>query len=53
MSPFEFFFSLYGLLLGLSVAVLATGGDRRLKSQPGPVWTSPFPALSGASEDRA
>ncbi len=29
MSAFEFFFSFYGLLLGLSVAVIATGMRRR------------------------
>ncbi|MFJ6024706.1 hypothetical protein ACIQC9_08935 [Brevundimonas sp. NPDC092305] len=31
MSTFEFFFSFYGLLLGLSVAVLATGAARAFK----------------------
>lgn len=31
MSPFEFFFSFYGLLLGLSVAVIATGAARAFK----------------------
>ncbi|ESQ88331.1 hypothetical protein ABAC460_16865 [Asticcacaulis sp. AC460] len=31
MSAFEFFFSFYGLLLGLSVAVLATGAARAFK----------------------
>lgn len=31
MSAFEFFFSFYGLLLGLSVAVLATGTARAFK----------------------
>jgi len=31
MSPFEFFFSFYGLILGLSVAVMATGAARAFK----------------------
>ena len=31
MSAFEFFFSFYGLLLGLSVAVIATGAARAFK----------------------
>ncbi|MDQ8027432.1 MAG: hypothetical protein REJ23_01805 [Brevundimonas sp.] len=31
MSAFEFFFSFYGLVLGLSVAVLATGAARAFK----------------------
>ncbi|WP_428151798.1 hypothetical protein [Brevundimonas sp.] len=33
MSPFEFFFSFYGLLLGLSVAVLLTGFTNVLKQR--------------------
>ncbi|HEX8470538.1 MAG TPA: hypothetical protein VF633_05450, partial [Brevundimonas sp.] len=31
MSAFEFFFSFYGLVLGLSVAALATGAARAVK----------------------
>ncbi len=31
MSAFEFFFSFYGLVLGLSVAVIATGVARAFK----------------------
>src|SRR5688572_30005008 len=34
MSPFEFFFSFYGLLLALSVAVVASGAVKALKSRP-------------------
>lgn len=34
MSPFEFFFSFYGLLLAFSVAVIATGAVKALKLPP-------------------
>jgi len=34
MSPFEFFFSFYGLLLALSVAVVAAGAVKALKTRP-------------------
>lgn len=44
MSAFEFFFSFYGLLLGLSVAVLATGAARAFKHRKAqPVgWLTPL-----------
>ncbi|EGF89659.1 putative membrane protein [Asticcacaulis biprosthecium C19] len=47
MSPFEFFFSFYGLLLGLSVAVLATGAARAFKHRRRqPVgWLTPLLAI--------
>lgn len=47
MSAFEFFFSFYGLLLGLSVAVLATGAARAFKHrQARPVgWLTPLLAV--------
>ncbi|MBI1408074.1 MAG: hypothetical protein GC145_18325 [Caulobacter sp.] len=47
MSPFEFFFSFYGLLLGLSVAVLATGAARAFKHRrTRPVgWLTPLLAV--------
>lgn len=47
MSPFEFFFSFYGLLLGLSVAVLATGAARAFKHRKSrPVgWLTPLLAV--------
>ena len=31
MTPFEFFFSFYGLVLGLSLTVMATGAARAFK----------------------
>ena len=37
MAPFSIFFSLYGLLLGLSVAVVVSGFARLLKTRPR-VW---------------
>jgi hypothetical protein len=47
MSAFEFFFSFYGLLLGLSVAVLATGAARAFKHRKAqPVgWLTPLLAV--------
>ncbi|WGM38933.1 hypothetical protein [Caulobacter sp. NIBR1757] len=47
MSAFEFFFSFYGLLLGLSVAVLATGAARAFKHRrTRPVgWLTPLLAV--------
>jgi hypothetical protein len=47
LSPFEFFFSFYGLLLGLSVAVLATGAARAFKHRrTRPVgWLTPLLAV--------
>lgn len=47
MSPFEFFFSFYGLLLGLSVAVLATGAARAFKHRKTRRvgWLTPLLAL--------
>lgn len=47
MSEFEFFFSFYGLLLGLSVAVLATGAARAYKHRrTRPVgWLTPMLAV--------
>ncbi len=47
MSAFEFFFSFYGLLLGLSVAVLATGAARAFKHRKSqPVgWLTPLLAV--------
>lgn len=47
MSPFEFFFSFYGLLLGLSVAVLAAGAARAFKHRKTrPVgWLTPLLAV--------
>jgi hypothetical protein len=47
MSAFEFFFSFYGLLLGLSVAVLATGAARAFKHRKTrPVgWLTPLLAV--------
>ena len=47
MSPFEFFFSFYGLLLGLSVAVLATGAARAFKHRKTqPIgWLTPLLAV--------
>lgn len=47
MSAFEFFFSFYGLLLGLSVGVLATGAARAFKHRKTqPVgWLTPLLAI--------
>lgn len=47
MSAFEFFFSFYGLLLGLSVGVLATGTARAFKHRKAqPVgWLTPLLAM--------
>lgn len=47
MSAFEFFFSFYGLVLGLSVAVLATGSARAFKHRKAqPVgWLTPLLAV--------
>jgi hypothetical protein len=47
MSAFEFFFSFYGLLLGLSVGVLATGSARAFKHRKSqPVgWLTPLLAV--------
>jgi hypothetical protein len=47
MSAFEFFFSFYGLILGLSVAVLATGVARAFKHRRvRPVgWLTPLLAV--------
>lgn len=47
MSAFDFFFSFYGLLLGLSVAVLATGAARAFKHRKSqPVgWLTPLLAV--------
>lgn len=47
MSAFEFFFSFYGLLLGLSVGVLATGAARAFKHRKTqPVgWLTPLLAV--------
>lgn len=47
MSAFEFFFSFYGLLLGLSVAALATGAARAFKHRRArPVgWLTPLLAV--------
>ncbi len=40
MAPFSIFFSLYGLLLGLSIAVVVAGFARLIKARPriGPGW---------------
>lgn len=47
MSAFEFFFSFYGLLLGLSVAVMATGAARAFKLRKTvPIgWMTPLLAV--------
>lgn len=47
MSAFEFFFSFYGLVLGLSVAVLATGAARAVKHRKTVRvgWLTPLLAL--------
>lgn len=47
MSAFEFFFSFYGLLLGLSVGVLATGTARAFKHRKAqPIgWLTPLLAM--------
>lgn len=47
MSAFEFFFSFYGLVLGLSVAVLATGAARAFKHRKAVRvgWLTPLLAL--------
>lgn len=47
MSAFEFFFSFYGLVLGLSVAVIATGVARAFKHRKSmPVgWKTPLLAV--------
>jgi len=44
MAPFSIFFSLYGLLLGLSVAVVVAGFARLLKTRPRiwPGWLVPL-----------
>jgi hypothetical protein len=44
MAPFSIFFSLYGLLLGLSVAVVVSGFARLLKARPRvwPGWLVPL-----------
>ncbi len=44
MAPFSIFFSLYGLLLGLSVAVVVSGFARLLKRRPRiwPGWLVPL-----------
>lgn len=50
MSAFEFFFSFYGLVLGLSVAVLATGAARAFKHRKTVKvgWKTPLLALFAA-----
>ncbi|MET4685352.1 hypothetical protein [Brevundimonas faecalis] len=50
MSAFEFFFSFYGLVLGLSVAVLATGAARAFKHRKTiPIgWKTPLLAAFAA-----
>lgn len=50
MSAFEFFFSFYGLVLGLSVAVLATGAARAFKHRKAiPIgWKTPLLAAFAA-----
>lgn len=47
MSAFEFFFSFYGLVLGLSVAVIATGVARAFKHRKTVKigWKTPMLAL--------
>jgi len=47
MTAFEFFFSFYGLVLGLSVAVIATGAARAFKHRKAiPVgWMTPLLAV--------
>lgn len=47
MSAFEFFFSFYGLVLGLSVAVIATGAARAFKHRKAVVvgWMTPLLAV--------
>ena len=47
MSAFEFFFSFYGLVLGLSVAVLATGAARAFKHRKAVKvgWLTPLLAV--------
>lgn len=47
MSSFEFFFSFYGLLLALSVAVIASGAVKVLKRPPkqGIGWLTPLLAV--------
>jgi hypothetical protein len=44
MAPFSIFFSLYGLLLGLSIAVVVAGFARLLKARPKvrPGWLVPL-----------
>jgi hypothetical protein len=50
MSPFEFFFSFYGLILGLSVAVMATGAARAFKHRKAVRvgWLTPLLAIFAA-----
>ena len=50
MSAFEFFFSFYGLVLGLSVAVIATGAARAFKHRKTVRvgWKTPLLALFAA-----
>lgn len=50
MSAFEFFFSFYGLVLGLSVAVLATGAARAFKHRKTVRvgWKTPLLAIFAA-----
>jgi hypothetical protein len=50
VSAFEFFFSFYGLVLGLSVAVLATGAARAFKHRKTVKvgWKTPLLALFAA-----
>ena len=46
MAPFSIFFSLYGLLLGLSVAVVVAGFARLLKARPR-IWPGRLVPLLG------
>ncbi|MBN8551493.1 MAG: hypothetical protein J0L52_01190 [Caulobacterales bacterium] len=50
MTAFEFFFSIYGLLMGLSVAVLATGAARAFKHRRTVKvgWLTPLLAIFAA-----
>ncbi len=50
MTAFEFFFSFYGLILGLSVAVMATGAARAFKHRKSiPIgWKTPLLAVFAA-----
>jgi len=47
MSPFDFFFTFYGLLLALSVAIVATGYTKMLKLAPKGAmgWLTPMLAI--------